>query len=441
MPPLYPIPNSAFSLDISALAGFLGADATLAVMMLPHLHAQRKWWGWYNCPGSYHLAKRFGQMARFKFWSPTHRSSAVPQELSLELQGGTGLTYTSAGSGATLPRTGPLAATFAEQCSAVHSIEVGGRRSDTMDVAITRLTREIHGPQHIRVPHTHPKWFALCPVAATLSTAIACVFYRDFFIASVILFSALCHGTACLVMGNAEFTYEHRIPQDTPRYSSGWMEAHRSFVVLFGTETAVAPLTRGRFFLRLLLWRAHFFISLCSILLALQFLSQLLFVPQGTLFGQLMFIASLVASWAYHRLVLAWDKESIQRHILVADILNGPRIERYRFGTRTAAAVFTVLVLRPEIGQDVKARLQALLPSDTPVWELWHATVAERISWGQSLSFEKECDWEWQKMRGLLTLEESSLFRELLQDATAAYAAFLEHRPGHGAMTWSRHLS
>ncbi|KAI9056660.1 hypothetical protein FKP32DRAFT_1585494 [Trametes sanguinea] len=439
MPPLYAVPNTAFSLDISALAGFLGADATLAVMMLPHLHAQRKWWGWYNCPGSYHLAKRFGQMARSKFRSLADRSSVVSQQLTLELQGGTGLTYISAHSGATLPRTGPLASTFAEQCSAVHAIEVGGRRSDTMDVAVTRLTRETHDSQHIRVPHTHPKWFALCPVAATLSTAIACIFYRDMFIAFVILFSALCHGTACLVMGNAKFTYQHRIPQVTARFSSGWMEAHRSFVVLFGTEPAIAPVTRGRFVLKLSPWRMHFFISLCSVLLALQFLSQLLLVPQGTLFGQLMFIASLVASWAYHRLVLAWDNESIQRHILVADILGRPHIERYRFGTRTAAAVFTVLVLRSAIGHDIEARLRALLPTNTPVWELWYATVAERIHSGQPLSFEKECDWEWQKMRGLLTLEESSLFRELLQDAATAYTAFLEHRPE--AMTWSRQLS
>ncbi|CDO70570.1 hypothetical protein BN946_scf184636.g2 [Trametes cinnabarina] len=154
-----------------------------------------------------------------------------------------------------------------------------------------------------------------------------------------------------------------------------------------------------------------------------------------------MFIASLVASWAYHRLVLAWGKESVERHILVADILGGPRIERYRFGTRTATAVFTVLVLRPVIGHDIESRLHALLPTNTPVWELWHATVAERIYWGQPVRFQVEYEWEWQKMRGLLSMEESSLFRELLQDAEAAYAAFLEHRPGHGALKGSGHLS
>ncbi|KAI0653199.1 hypothetical protein C8Q70DRAFT_646423 [Cubamyces menziesii] len=427
MPPLYPLRNSTFSLDISSLAGFLGADAALAVMMLPHLHAQRRWWGWYNCPGSYHLAKRYGQMARFRFWSPSYRSAAVPHEVAVELEGVTGPAYTSAQSGAVLPRTGPLATMLVDACAEVETVEVDGRYSAAMDVTIVRLQREPQALDYPRVPHTHSKWLSAIPMLATLSTSVVCGFYRDWFIAFVVLFSALCHGLACLVMGNATFTYQHHIPHQTACFASGWLEAPKTFVVLRGTETAVAPITRGRFSLRFEHSKERYYITLCSVLLGLQFLSQLLFVPQGKLFGQTMFIASLVASWASHRLILARGKESIQRRILMADVLGGPQLERYRFGTRTAAAVFTVFALREAIGVDVEARLKALLPTDTPVWQLWHATVAHKIAQGQPLCFEKEEQWEWQEMHGLSTKDESALFTEILGDAETAYDAYREH--------------
>ncbi|KAI0371816.1 hypothetical protein BV20DRAFT_166612 [Pilatotrama ljubarskyi] len=429
MSPRVPFANSSFSLDITSLAGFLGADAALAVMMLPHLHAQRKWCGWYNCPGSYYLAKRYGQLARFNFWSPLYRPSAVPRELAAELGGIAGPMFTSARSGAILQRTSPLAPMLVDECGAVDAIVAKGRRSEGMDVTIVQMEREPRELEHPRVPHTHPRRLALLPMAVTLSAGIASAYYRDRYSASVIFLGALFHGIACVVMGDAKFTYQHRIPQQTARLASGWLEAQNSFIVLCGTEAAVAPVTRGRFFLEFEDAKGHCAITVCSILLGLQFLLQLILVPAGTLFGQIMFIASLLASWAYHRLVLADGKDSVQRRILMAEILGGPRLQKYRFGTRTAAAVFTVLTLRPAIGSDVEARLRALLPSDTPVWQLWDDSVARRILSGLPLRFSEESTWEWQRMHGLSTKEESLLLTTLLQDAADAYEAYLEHSP------------
>lgn len=433
MPLQVPLANVNFSLDPTQIAGFLGADAALAAMMLPHIHGQRKWWGWYNCPGSYYLAKRYGQLARLKFWSPSYQSSAVPQDLADELTGVMGPTYTAARSGATLQSTGPLASMLVEECRELESVEVGGRHSAVMDVAIVKLKREPEELEYPRVPHTLSRRLAILPILVTMATGIACYQYGDFYSAAVIFFSALCHGIACQVMGNTKFTYQHRIPQQTARLASGWLEASRSFVVLCGTEAAVAPITRGRFSLQFDESkghgsREHRIVTGCSILLGIQFLLQLLLVPQGGLFGQTMFIASVVAAWFYHRLVLAHGKETVERRILMSDVLGKPTIEKFRFGTRTAAAVFAVLALRPHIGEDVEARLQALLPKDTPVWQLWHRVVAQKITLGQPLRFE-ECDWEWQKMRGLWFIEDSLLFITLLKDAETAYAAYTEHLP------------
>ncbi|KAI0781260.1 hypothetical protein BD413DRAFT_463173 [Trametes elegans] len=429
MPPIPPLANSTLSLDVSSLAGFLGADAALSAMMLPHLHAERKWWGWYNCPGSYYLAKRYWQLARLRAWSPLHKPSSIPHDLAIELGGDVvGPRYTAAHSGATLARTSPLATMLVEACSAGDAIEAGGRYADRMDVAIIPLQREPAETVRLRVPRPLRRWLALLPIGATLSTGIACAYYRDRFVAAVIFLSAFCHGLACVVMGGAQFTYEHRIPLESPRLASGWLDAGKTFVVLYGSEAAVAPVTRGRFTLKFEHERARCALALCAILLGLQFLLQLLLVPQGVLFGQILFIASIVVSWAYHRLILAEGEEAVQRSILMGDILGGPAPRRYRFGTRTTAAVFAVLALREAIGGDIEARLRALLPTGTTVWDVWHATVGQKIKARQPLRFG-ECDEEWQGKRGLVDNDERDLFETLLRDAETAYVVYEEHRP------------
>ncbi|KAI0822662.1 hypothetical protein BC628DRAFT_657113 [Trametes gibbosa] len=420
MPLQAPLSNLPISLDPSQLAGFIGADAALAVMMLPHLHAQRKWWGWYNCPGSYYLAKRYGQLARFRFWSPLYRPSAVPRELEAELGGATGPPFTSCSSGATLARTGPFASMLVEGCGEVEAVEVKGRRSDSVDVVIVSLDQAPPALLYPRVPHTYSKRLALFPIAVTVSTGIACCFYREYYIAAVIFLSALCHGIACRVMGDARFAYQHRIPPQTPRYESGWLSTPRSFVLLSGTEAAIAPINWGRFSLAFDHSMEQCMVTACSILLGFQFLLQLLLVPQGGLFGQTMFLVSVVAAWFYHRLILARGKEVVERRILMADILGGPKIQKYRFGTRTAAAVFTVLALRRVIGADIQARLQALLPSGTPVWELFHDRVAYKILHNMPLRFE-DCD------REMLQTADRVLLRQLLDDTECAYDAYEEH--------------
>ena len=46
--------------------------------------------------------------------------------------------------------------------------------------------------------------------------------------------------------------------------------------------------------------RMLFGLLICAFLLLSQFIVQLLLVPQGTLFGQIMFLASFTVSWGYN---------------------------------------------------------------------------------------------------------------------------------------------
>lgn len=57
-----------FDLDISGVAGFFGGDATLAAMNTINVYSGRRWMGWYNQPGTYEVAKTYGQLAVSRFW-------------------------------------------------------------------------------------------------------------------------------------------------------------------------------------------------------------------------------------------------------------------------------------------------------------------------------------------------------------------------------------
>ncbi|EIW55252.1 uncharacterized protein TRAVEDRAFT_94054, partial [Trametes versicolor FP-101664 SS1] len=63
-----PPPPTSFTLDISGIAGFFGGDASVAAMNTIHIYSGRRWMGWYNQPGTYEVARRYGQLAVSRLW-------------------------------------------------------------------------------------------------------------------------------------------------------------------------------------------------------------------------------------------------------------------------------------------------------------------------------------------------------------------------------------
>ncbi|KAG2343630.1 hypothetical protein BDR05DRAFT_286273 [Suillus weaverae] len=78
----------------------------------------------------------------------------------------------------------------------------------------------------------------------------------------------------------------------------------------------------------------------------MQSLLQLLLIPQGTLFGQIMFLSSFIISWVYNLYLSSLDKEKIQQQLLFKTPKVG-LMSGFELSTRPTAAVFATLVLRP----------------------------------------------------------------------------------------------
>ncbi|TBU24899.1 hypothetical protein BD311DRAFT_629592, partial [Dichomitus squalens] len=123
----------------------------------------------------------------------------------------------------------------------------------------------------------------------------------------------------------------------------------------------------------------------CALLLTVQFFVQLLLIPQGTLFGQIMFISTLALSWGYNSYLSSVDREDIQTDILIESVLRltlDERARKYDFKSRTGMVVFACLATPYETDRPPPDRmkiLNALLLNDTRMWKQWKQVVEAKL--------------------------------------------------------------
>lgn len=114
-----PLKSSTINLDISGVAGFFGGDVAVSAMATVHVYQGRKWLGWYNSPGSYEIAKRYGQLGRSRFWDGLYPGINVDPAVLFELDGLYGPKYRAVHSGTVMSKTGHLAHLFLQECKGI----------------------------------------------------------------------------------------------------------------------------------------------------------------------------------------------------------------------------------------------------------------------------------------------------------------------------------
>ena len=206
-----------------------------------------------------------------------------------------------------------------------------------------------------------------------------CALAFDWYSFSVILVGILASGFASMTIGSGKlFLKSVRNPaQGSPPGDGILVPAiwEDMVVVVKGAEPAVNAITKGKFGLEL---RA---ITRCSLLHMLKFVAQL-FIPQGTPFGQLMFIISLCVSWAYNFYISSLRTERVQAGILFQK-LGDPQIRKFAVGTRTTMAAFVAFLVFHGVNNPshiaIQNTLRTCLPYDTYVWEKWRNKVARQV--------------------------------------------------------------
>ncbi|KAI0325961.1 hypothetical protein GY45DRAFT_1329554 [Cubamyces sp. BRFM 1775] len=429
--------HRAFTLDASGFAGFFGGDGAAESVATVHLVKWRRWLGWYNAPGLFEIVRQYGGLIASKGASslfPVIRSIKSRDPATIfGLDGQHGPRFIASYAGSEFLGCGHLAHLLARRVRHSHLVSrlivIPNVRRKIPQYNVTTMDLSLELPE----PETRPPmlknkqvFFAILPIIGSLVATIYCAYIADWYCCASIALGAVANGLACLQLGSGRLTFRHPAPRDGAPPGDGIfiLEGRAGVIVVRGSEGAVSSLTLGQYYLdfpedprvRYLLT------GICMAILVVNCMVQLLFIPQGTLAGQSVFVASLALSWLYNH-VLALDKEDMQTDILLGEVLHLQEqdVKKFAFGTRTAMVVFTVLSLWPPSPDKL---LDALLPNNTPVWQRWREVLVKQLRAApfKGLRFDKE-HWE------IPEFDSSSqkLLHDLFVDAEEAYGAWCKY--------------
>ncbi|KAH9937848.1 uncharacterized protein BXZ73DRAFT_89263 [Epithele typhae] len=397
-PPTAPLDDSDLNLDISGVVGFFGGDVAVSAMATVHIYEARKYLGWYNTPGSYEVAKRYGQVAKSRFWDGLYPGINHDPAVLFELDGSDGPRYRGVQSGTVMRKTGHLGNLFLAECKACPSegwkAPPDARVTSPSHVIIAHCLHAVSQskrPRLTKAKRVKTSLFALIPILSSIATAGICAWFEDWISFSVIVLGMVTSGISCYIIGTGKLDFTRPEPGKGSSPAHGILDERDHVVILKGPKTAINTITRGRFTLEYEGSKRFARLGISSSLLTIQFLAQLLAIPQATNFGQVMFLASLGVSWIYNSYLSSIDREKLQRHILMKKVLRRPLLRKYTFGTRTAMVVFTLLVLALDLYNEelhstaladsdaLRTVLDDLLPNDTPAWRFWKTTIVNDI--------------------------------------------------------------
>ncbi|KAG1735710.1 uncharacterized protein EDB91DRAFT_551230 [Suillus paluster] len=318
MYPQIAINQSSFKLDSAGVAGFFGGDETLSAMATVHLYRGRRWLGWYNSPGSYTVAKKYGQLANSRLWDGLFPGPNPEPAAAFGLDGKPGPRYVASVSGTDMA-TGHLAYLTIQRSKELIGEEVEGRPgAETLPAAVTVIgVGDVTYKDQVGMMHVNHALLAAIPITISFATCFTCAVVGDWLAFSLILLGIVSSGITCFVIGTAKLHL--RSPKNvTPGVppGDGLLLTPRDVVVLKGPEKDVNVITKGSFILAMRGHREYRSVGLCSLLLLAQFMLQLLLIPQTTLFGQVMFLSSLAASWIYNSFLSSLESEKIQGDLL-----------------------------------------------------------------------------------------------------------------------------
>ncbi|KAG8219251.1 hypothetical protein J3R82DRAFT_90 [Butyriboletus roseoflavus] len=378
MPPIPPLPlplaNSKFSLNSAAVAGFFGGKEAISAMATVHLCKGRRWLGWFNSPGSYTVAKRFGRMANSRFWDGLFPGPNDSPAVSFGLDGKKGPEYIAALSGTTMP-TGHLAYLTMEQSKELPAERIDGRTTKSINVTYLAMKQVDYQTPVKRLP-LKDALLGLIPIVVSVVTCILCALVWDWYCFYMILLGIISSGWASYVIGKGRL-----VIKSVTNPADGVPPGHG---MLMGEGEVV-----------------------------------------------IMFCVSLGVSWGYNSYLSSLEKEKIQTDLLFQTLEN-PEMLRFRAGTRTTMAVFVCLLLFHGVEavspQEDRARrvkiLQSCLKNDTVVWRRWSDKVVKQLlNINDRLPYLEEDDED-----RALPESDRKLLKQLLKDAADAFSGYFKVR-------------
>ncbi|KAF9479702.1 hypothetical protein BDN70DRAFT_669630 [Pholiota conissans] len=446
--------NANFNLDVSGIAGFFGGEESFAAMSSMHLMRHRRWLGWYNSPGSYYIAKKYGTLAKSRLWNGLFPGPPVAPAKMLELDSQEGPRYMGVHSGTRIDKTGHLAYLLARYCEQINYTE---GQSDTPSVRVplpfsppqsptpdsesiqlsksaipTRTDKKKSCSVTIVDLGHFKKWVGYPNVPAasllpfeplglvvTLATVVGTVLsalWGDWFSFAMIILGAISSGVSSYVLGSGELQLKFPDPSTNSPPGDGILVSSRhDIVVLKGSENSVSNIIRGRYHLEYASAPKYRNIGVSSVILTMQFLLQLFLVPQGQLIGQIMFLGTFIISWIFNAYLASVDRETLQTEVLFKTLGIPPKhkFTKLYFEKWSTAAAFAAFYVHPDTLKD-------LLPNDTASWAVWKDFIIQAHSKCRDPTYLLQSDESQAKMKNL-TPEEQKFVHEFIEYAGEAF--------------------
>ncbi len=458
-----PLSHIPFTFDSFGLASFFGGDNAFASIATTILLPYRYCLGWYNAPGSIEIAAQYIRLANPKISDALFLDAERDPAKIFKLDGKVGPKFVAAHSGVVFESTGHPGSLI---MSRGETMKLTRRRFEERNaecgtghsVTVVNLQRTRPGPANNTYfpskPSSLKAFWSLVPISASVGACMLCALVADWYCFASIAVGMVAHGFACLVIGSGQLCSKHHRAVRSCPFGDGVLKGDKDVVVLVGGGGEVNAITQGRFFLRNganaktdvpqadakerscsgIRWPSGpYMIWPSALLLMAQPLIQLFLIPLGTLFGQLMFIATVIVSWM-HNIYLACyvNRDGIQTTILVNLLdLEDDYIQKYQLSRWTSTIAFTSLILasvRPI--DNPLAFLDALLPNDMAVWKAWKDIMAGKLKRREYFDGRKELDFFDADFDAVV--EKQPCNRELLEtflhDAQDAWKAWTEIR-------------
>ena len=244
-----PLKGSKFTLDASGVAGFFGGEEAISAMATVHLFHGRRWLGWYNSPGSYTIAKRFGQLASTRVWDGLFPGPNETPAVSFGLDGRQGPKYVATLSGTEM-QTGHLGYLTMMKAKDEKGLKsIAGRETAPSNVAYLEL-KEVKYDGGVPKRNHGNALVAFIPVTISFAGCIMCAMVADWYSFAMILLGIVSSGIACLVIGSGELTLDTvRKPAPGAPPGDGMLIGDDTVIVVKGAEKDVNAITKGKFVL------------------------------------------------------------------------------------------------------------------------------------------------------------------------------------------------
>ncbi|KAG1737498.1 uncharacterized protein EDB91DRAFT_1054979 [Suillus paluster] len=410
--------SSNFDLDVaSGIAIFFGGKAAVSALALQPLYGQL-WHGWYNAPGCHAIA---WELARTLLQSSIS-SYSERLSLSLGIDGKKGPKYIASRSGTVMQYTRHLAYVLVNwrgrECNPV---VVGLRVSPTpMELMIVDFKNKVPTGNDTLPPRsTRHSSLPIIPIATSIVACAICASVEDWLSFKMIILGMISSGITSAIMSTGQITLERLKPADGVPPGDGMLLSDTRIVILKGNEEDVNAVTKGR--LRLKLKGGGYTLLLCAFIALSQATLQLVFMPFGSLPGQIMFLISLVVSGACN-LYLSAKEDDVQSSALIT-LLNSPEVKTYQASSRASAAVLACLALCWESGTPPEQVLREIVPITPRPWKAWSEFVVNNIK-------KKNTHFMYGRSSAGAHLglddREEKLLLELVDDAHAAYDQYLK---------------